>query len=354
MKNEREKIGLLLAAACALGASSAVSADDLSVMAIGDSLTWGFSYEGPDGVLGNADDGGGASWFASNGGWRSPLNAQLNSNATLDTTYNFIGTKGDDVATTVFNEASGVVDDRGDAFMAGNGYADGDGFDGPGSAAALHEGYGGWVTQDIRDNISSDGSTGPIQPGSADVVMIMVGVNDVLGLDLFPSGTYANTSEIVDDLALLIDEIVAIAPDATILVSNVLPVVTNSRPFLGLDDPTDQTNDYIDDLNDELLLDEFGNAWLDDSEGTDVYAEHDTYDNVFLLNANSVIDPSAGAGDIYTIHSDYIHLTPQGYGDLANFYEDRFVGLNIVPEPSSAALLAVLGGMAMVRRRRRA
>lgn len=321
-------------------------------MAIGDSLTWGFSFEGPDGILGNADDGGGSNWFASNGGWRSPLNTQINSNPSLGHIYNFIGTKGDDNGSTVFNEDSGIVDDRGDGFMAGNGYADGDGFDGPGSAAALHEGYGGWDIQDIRDSISSDGSTGPIQPGQADVIMLMVGVNNIYGFTHGGSSSYASTSEMIDDLALLIDEIVALSPDATILVSNLLPIVTNAEPFTSTADPTDQMNIDISAFNDELLLDEFGNTWLDDSEGTDVYAEHNTYDNVFLLDAHSAIDPAAGAGDIYTIHSDNIHLTPGGYGNLADFYEDRFVGLNVVPSPSSSAVMAILGGMAMLRRRR--
>lgn len=321
----------LAATAVCLAASAAFSAQaaDVDVMTIGDSLTFGF-------LPGNVSD----------GGWRVPLNDGLNSNLLLGgTTYNFIGTKGDGNPNTVVNEEGA------------------DSFDGVGGNTALHEGYGGWVINDsnrsalhiannpnrhaIGDYLTSNG--GAIAPQNADVVMLMIGINDVLGLS-YPGDTpHATVDPMVATLGALISDITALAPDATLLVSTLLPV-RDGATING--EATSIVNDRIDSFNDQLLEDFFGNTWLSDSQGTDVYAEHDTLSNVFLLDANSAIDAAFATGDFILGSIDDTHLSASGYGNLADWYEDRFVGLNIVPSPSSAAVLAVLGGLAMCRRRR--
>lgn len=316
-------------------------AAEVDVMMIGDSLTYGFS---------RVDSNGNSVSPQSNGGWRVPLDNGLNSNPLLTSnTYNFIGNRGDNNANT-----------------GGNGEAnlEPDGFDGFGeTAVAFHEGYGGWVIDnanrtaghisrlpgrsDIKGNLTSAG--GAIAPQNADVVMLMIGTNDITGMFFTDSSVHTTVDPIVASLGALIDDIVALAPDATLLVSTLLPA-REGQSYGNMGGTTDQFNAQVDLFNEKLRADFFG-EWLDDSLGTDVYAEHSTYSNVLLLDANSAIDPGASAGDV---SSDDLHLTEPGYAKVGQFYEDRFVALNIVPSPSSAAVFAVLGGLAMCRRRRAA
>ena len=324
---------LIASAAClAVSVSFGAQAANVDVMTIGDSLTYGFLPGG-----------------GSDGGWRVPLNDGLNSNLLLGgTTYNFIGTKGDGNPNTVFNE-EGV-----------------DSFDGVGGNTALHEGYGGWVINDsnrsaqhiidhptrhaIGDYLTTNG--GAIAPQNADVVMLMVGINDVLGLT-YGGTPHATVDPMVATLGALINDITALAPDATLLVSTLLPV-RDGATING--EATATVNARIDSFNEQLLEDFFADTWFSDSQssGADVYAKHSSHSNVFLLDANSAIDAAFATGDFVSGSNDDVHLSASGYGNLADWYEDRFVGLNIVPTPSSAVVLAVMGGLAMCRRRRAA
>ena len=363
LKAHRKTIGLALTAACALGASSSASADtDLDVMFIGDSLTWGMTYTDANGN--------GFNNLQSNGGFRSPLLTGLNSNSELSQfNFNAIGNKGNGVLST-FSDSS--VEYR---HATSNSYfpdANGDGFDGPSDSVALHSGYSAWVIDaqaygglaamqadnnrgGIRDIVGNTAQN-QINPSNANVIMLKIGVND---LNRFAGGSspYASVGAIVDQLELLIDDIVALAPsDATLVVSTVLPVVENRTPYNSSNQPTDPNNTVIDDFNALLLSDAFGGAFQDDSLGADTWAQHNIHENVILVDANSAIDRTLvpnDAGDLHTRFDDFLHLTPTGYANLSDYYEDRFVALQI-PEPSSAALLAVLGGLAMVRRRRSA
>ncbi|MBX2852842.1 MAG: SGNH/GDSL hydrolase family protein [Phycisphaeraceae bacterium] len=226
------------------------------------------------------------------------------------------------------------------------------------SVTVQHEGYGGWYIETsnnvnagtnnregIRDNLTSNG--GVIAPQNADIAMLALGINDVIGLT--DGGTSHNdVSDLIIDLGELIDEIVALAPNTTLFVSTLLPVSENGL-FGVIDGTYDGVNDDVDEFNSQLVNAFFDNTWFDDGSELDAYASHTLHENVILLNANNAIDNGLGAGDIV---SDGVHLTVQGNEALGDWYADRFATL--VPEPASAAVLAVLGCLAMCRRRRSA
>ncbi len=346
------KATCLLALGAALSAPVTLAAQ-INVMTIGDSITWGLRAGASNNSL-------------SNGGWRVPLNSQLNA-LPGGNTFNFIGIKGDGNATTVSGEKGGVNQN-------------GDRFDGPGNATALHEGYSGWVidaqpyvdegfyNSDDFFNPDNDRSgiaqhvltasnpTGTIDPGNlngnfsgpADVIMLAIGINDVVGYTGYSSPYSVEADPIaamVSNLGNLITTIATEFPQATLLVSNLLPVDK------GLGSGTlSETNDAINMFNQLLLSQYFGDDLLDDSNGMDVYGIHDLLDNVFLLNVHSAI-PTSPVG---TALADGIHPNDNGYGLIADFYAARFeAGAFPIPEPGTAVLM-VLGGAMVLGRRRRA
>ncbi len=339
---ERIYSGMVCAVLAATLAPTA-DAGTLRVMTIGDSITWGFSYEGPDGVLGTADD-----QIGSNGGWRSPLSDMLNSDPHLNTVYEFVGTKGDNNPNTVFNEVG-----RTSQF---------DGYDGPGNTTALHEGYSGWVIDrtphapasltdgrdGILENLVSHG--GSIDPGSADVVMISIGINDILrGTLNTPTATGADA---VDRLANLIAEVQSVAGDALIMVSNLLPVEQFKNPFSKTANPTDSWNQLIAEFNDALLARYFGGSWLDDAYGTQAYATSTMFDNVMLLNVASVFNPADPNNYLYNHNNDFLHPTANGYNAMAEFYHGRFIAHSAhAPAPTAVAGVLLLAGLLVKRRR---
>jgi len=343
LKLNQRIIGLVLALGLAVGAY----ADTLNVMQIGDSITWGFNGT------------------TATSGWRGGLETNL-AGLGSPNTFNFIGLKGDGNASTVAGE------------KGGDGQTD-DNF-GP-----LHEGHSGWVidalglasssksysdpsgTNTDPDSVffgsggassgianhlrTSTNTGGTIDPGNlnghysapADVVMLAIGTNDVVGFTGFSGSPYNSVSEMIPVLRNLIDSIIGALPaNSKLLVSNLTPL--NGDPY-GADSNAQLGNDDINLFN-SLLLAEFGGPFNSDS-----YVAHASLSNVFLLDANSALtDPP---NDLY---SDNLHPNAQGYGKLADFYTDSFVslGLTTVPEPTSAAVLAVIGGLAMCRRRRSA
>jgi len=357
------RYGGVLTLGAVLSAPAALAAQ-IDVMAIGDSITWGFR----SGASGDQ---------LSNGGWRVPLNTQLD--ALGSDTYNFIGVKGDDNHATVTGEKSG------DSQRLGEPY-NGDGPDGIGSNTALHHGYSGWVIDaqpyfdsgayvDNNSDLVSDSNnrsgitqhltatnptTGTIDPSTADVVMLSIGINDVIEYTSFTNSPYSSINDMVVNLGSLIDTIAGAVPtNTTVLVSNLLPLAGD--PFGSTNSNTIGGEAGVEEFN-SLLFDQFfgdndgdfDETFLSDSLGDEVYASHSSLSNVFLLNAfSSVLDEN---GDVISsaFVGDNVHPTDSGYRLIAEFYAERFeAGAFPVPEPGTAVLM-VLGGALLLGRRRRA
>ncbi|MEM6392445.1 MAG: GDSL-type esterase/lipase family protein [Planctomycetota bacterium] len=343
----------------------AADAEPIDVMAIGDSITWGFVRDltqpsPPSTQL---------------GGWRLPLGLSLGIGDPTDydglsqygtgllptgkdprfaATFQFVGNKGDNNPSTVLDETGRVSQPAG-----GDDFGDG----GSNNTDFLHEGYSGWVIdevpygpgdltdgrQGVLENLVSNG--GAIDPGSADVVMLSIGVNDLLRRSNNNLPGYTPDDD-VDRLNNLIREIQADAPDATIIVSNILP-------FAGSPFTFDATNTEVDAFNDDLLARYFGGAF--DSNGLAAYDDL-LIDDVFLLDVNTLFtDAIPTGGDITDLIStfvgsagaDNLHPTLEGYAALGDIYADAFVNLGIgIPEPSSGLLVVLGAGLAAARRRR--
>ncbi|KAL8775575.1 MAG: hypothetical protein Q9209_000071 [Squamulea sp. 1 TL-2023] len=82
-----------------------------------------------------------------------------------------------------------------------------------GTAPLLHEGHPGWIIKDV-DTVASVSL-----PSRPNVVLIHVGTNDLL--------TNNNIDQAPERLGTLIDHVTSVAPDAVVLVSQILP---SSRP----------------------------------------------------------------------------------------------------------------------------
>ncbi|CAL8581783.1 hypothetical protein XPA_007467 [Xanthoria parietina] len=82
-----------------------------------------------------------------------------------------------------------------------------------GTAPLLHEGHPGWIITDV------DTVAGVSLPSRPNVVLIHVGTNDLL--------TNNNIDQAPDRLGTLIDHVISVAPDAVVLVSQLIP---SSRP----------------------------------------------------------------------------------------------------------------------------
>ncbi|MEM6552987.1 MAG: SGNH/GDSL hydrolase family protein [Planctomycetota bacterium] len=333
------------------------NAEPITVMAIGDSITWGFDYDpASSGDPGMVETGDSATSF---GGWRVPLTNNLANDPRFVQPFVNVGIKGDNSTPgtpTVAGEAgrtSGppVFDDFGDGISNTTDF--------------LHEGYSGWRIDrstfgggpgpDGRDgifeNLVSQG--GAINPGAAEVIILSIGVNDLIA-DSSSSGITGH----VNSLDALIDEIKNFngADDATIIVSNLLPFNDGTTPF-----DSSTTNADVDAFNAELLnthfdtmLDIGGNALFDAND----LAMHNTYSDVFLLDVNTLFtaaipDLEDSTFFINAVNNDDLHPTQDGYNALADIYTETFVNLAIgIPEPSSGLLVALGAGLAAARRRR--
>ncbi|MEM6392446.1 MAG: SGNH/GDSL hydrolase family protein [Planctomycetota bacterium] len=338
---------LLAASATALPHTAPTAdAETIDIMAIGDSITWGFQRE--NGTVITA------------GGWRVPLAGNLASDGRFVSDFGYIGVKGDSNLSTV-PEETGRINGPPSGDDSGDGLGNNTDF--------LHEGYSGWAIdetpfnpgelsdgrQGVFENLASQG--GAIDPSNADVVMIALGANDVLR-ERVDAGVRSDNTPYVsaaERLNNLIEQIKLDSPNATILVSNVLPVVQDRDPFNSGIDPTDSYNTLADSMNDELLDDFFGGAFDADS-----LAAHSVLDDVFLLDTNSLFLPDRTDPDGYitTVSNDFLHPTGDGYLALANIYTEAFADLGIgttaIPEPATALLLLSGTGLIVGRRRRRA
>lgn len=343
---------LLTAAASALPFQA--HAEQIDIMAIGDSITWGFQYDNGNVVT--------------QGGWRVPLAGNLASDSRFLRDFGYLGVKGDNNTSTVGTETGRV-----NGPPAGDDFGDGI----SNTTDFLHEGYSGWAIDTtpyfvngnssdsnenlfdgrngVFENLASQG--GAIDPSGADVVMIALGANDVFR-ERVEAGTRSDNSAYLSAAArlnALIEQIKLDSPDATILVSNVLPVVQDRDPFSGGIDPNDTYNTNADLLNDDLLDDFFGGAFDSDN-----LAAHSVLDDVFLLDTNSAFlpDRTDPNGHLNTFNNDFLHPTADGYTALAGIYTEAFADLGIgttaIPEPATALLLLSGAGLILGHRRRRA
>jgi len=391
------KIGFVgTAMAAALAMSSPAPAAVLDTMFIGDSFTYGYAWT--DGVNGPVIDDMGTSGnvVQSRGGFRVPLANDLETlfnNNTISNEFNYIGSKGDGVMDYAGVEKSGIVD----ANMTPDNL--GDGFDGAGDTeVARHEGYGGWkitapvpsdadpwpglspgdLASDLTDDEARRGVLQNIQNrtgvtsnefaeadptidvGAADVIMLNIGINDLVGLvysDInSPSVSQAEIDDVVASMGVLIDEITQAAPDAILLVSNIVPGIENTLPSPATTSyPNNEYNQAVIDFNHTLLSQFFGGVFTPDlnvSDG-DTIAFHDIYDNVVLLDAFTAFanDAGTGAETGLVLTRDNLHPTLAGYDRFADFYLNRLVGLGIasngqlIPEPATAVLCLIGGGL---------
>lgn len=357
-------------------AATVTHAATLDVMAIGNSITWG--YDGSS-ISNNTSTPPQTNGIDTNppttGGWRIGLQTNLN-NLHAPNSFNFIGLKGD-----------GVIDSYTSGELSGDSQTDD-------SVGPNHEGYSGWVIDALggsgnviysdvdidttsngvfygNDSFPSDGTAdrsgianhlrtssntaGTIDPGNlngnfsgpADVVMLSIGINDVIaftGTDpAFQVSPYSSIADMVPFLGGLIDDIANVVPSSTkVLVSNLTPL---GGDLFHISGSGTNANSNINTFNAKLLSDYFAGTF--DLDGI---AEHISLSNVFLLDANSALDDLTN-----DLLSDNVHPTAQGYGKLADFYADSFVALGLtIPEPVTASLVLLGGGLVLMRRSRHA
>lgn len=184
-----------------------------------------------------------------------------------------------------------------------------------------HEGHGGYWIGEIAYGPGKDPNNptggvaqwltamGPSQ--TPDIVLLMIGTNDVIAGSTARSQAPAWLSHLID---LLVGEL----PDARILVSTIPPLAS---PYTTTDN-----NNFVVPFNDslrEIVLGKGGNVQL-----VDAYAALTTAD----------------------MSADGLHLTAAGYDKLAEVWYDAIV----VPEPATLSLLIVAlpAGLVKLARRR--
>ena len=144
-----------------------------------------------------------------------------------------------------------------------------------------HEGHPGWTINEIDELVNNGGLRAPYQP---DVILLMIGTNDILRGD--------QTSTLETELSQLIDRISGERPNAHLLVSSVAPLERNDRA-----DIVNQYNDLIPQLVEEKA-----------AQGKQI-----TYVN------------AGGSLSLNDLVSDGIHPSAAGYDKLGDTWYDALV-----------------------------
>lgn len=306
---------------------------DISVYAMGNSLTYGFTGSN---VGGRTND----------SGWRKTLYANL-LEAGLNS-VDMLGTQNDSDSSGEGGVATVMVNGSPVAF-------DGD-----------HDGHSGWRIDataetsvpsggglDDRTGSSNQGLFEAVDSGvfdanlsAADILMLSIGINDVRRgiVDAFGGPLDGNQAGHASSAARLNNLIIEIMDGGhgftgTMLVSNITPVATGVDPFGGYEAmqgpgsfTSDEVNDAIDLVNAEFA------TFFDGSGNHLVYG-----DKVRLVDAHGAINRNTD------IIGDGLHLNGSGNLALGNAYSTAV--LSVVPEPGSM-LAMMIGGLALTRRRR--
>ena len=308
VRSLQASLAILIGLLCSTAASEAQS---VSIMPLGDSLTWGYDG-GPDtpAYLDSLDT----------GGYRSPLYSLLTSDG-IQTTYVGVGN----------GNPSPVLTAAGQTAQNGfNGYRIDDIANNLAGSVAGSDGVsnlgGYWLTGGGGTN------RGPETP---DIILLQIGAND-LEQEYDPLFTGTPGTETASQLAAdtatrlgtLITDIRDYEPQATIITDGT-PVLINSN-F-----ETAASSDYETDVQ-SLVASEFPS------------------ENVYYFNMAHALAP----GGFAAYEGDGIHLTASGYQLMADGWDDAIMAdynFNAepadVPEPSTYALF-IAGAIALAGWRR--
>jgi len=286
--------------------STSANAQTVSIMPLGDSLTWG--WDGNESDLDTIDT----------GGYRDPLYTQLTGQGI---TVNYVGAANGnasptlvDAGQTANNGYNGYTIDQIDGNLAGSE---------PESDADNMGGY--WL--------AGGGGTGR-GPETADIILLQIGANDITtGVDpafTGTPGTESDTQFAADAAARLenlINDIIHYEPNAMLLVDGTTPL------YNGATDTT-ISMEY-------------------DSDIAAMIASTYKGTNVHYVDMFDAINNYPGGG-YKLIEDDGVHLNTEGYDVMAQTWDAAIMADYdfdaAIPEPSTWALL--LGGAALLALRR--